>query len=83
MHETDNGFSEVQKGQLSQYDLEIKQMMESPPVNHLVTLGCTTDLVYNLFIYHKLNLNASLMYDTHERPKTEINTKGLDFLVSG
>ena len=83
MHETDNGFSEVQKGQLSQYDLEIKQMMESPPMNHLVTLGCNTDLVYNLIIFHKLNLNASLMYDTQERPKTEINTKGLDFVVSG
>ena len=54
-------------------------MMESPPV----TLGCTTDLVYNLFIFHKLYLTASLMYDTQERPKTEINTKGLDFLVSG
>ena len=79
MHETDNGFSEVQKGQLSQYDFEIKQMMESPPV----TLCCTTDLVYNLFIFHKLYLTASLMYDTQERPKTEINTKGLDFLVSG
>ena len=79
MHETDNGFSEVQKGKFSQYDFEIKQMMESPPV----TLGCTTDLVYSLFIFHKLYLTASLMYDTQERPKTEINTKGLDFLVSG
>ena len=79
----DNGFSEVQKGKFSQYDFEIKQMMESPPMNHLVTLGCNTDLVYNLIIFHKLNLNASLMYDTQERPKTEINTKGLDFVVSG
>ena len=66
---------------MTQY--EIKQMVESPPVSHLVTLGCTTDLVYNLFIFHKLNLNASLMYDTQEQPKTEINTKGLDFVVSG
>ena len=61
MHETDNGFSEVQKGQLSQYDSEIKQMMESPPVNHLVTLGCTTDLVCNLFIFNKLSLSAQCM----------------------
>ena len=83
MHETDSGFSEVQNGHLSQYDFEIKQMVESLPVSHLVTLGCTTDLVYNLFIFHKLNLNASLMYDTQEQPKTEINTKGLDFVVSG
>ena len=37
MHEMDNGFSEVQKGKFSQYDFEVKQMMESPPVN----LGCT------------------------------------------
>ena len=56
-------------------------MVESPPVNHLVTLRCTTDLEYNLFIFHKLILNASLMYDTQEKPKTEINTKGLDFVV--
>ena len=60
-----------------------KGWRESPPVNHQVALGCTTELVYNLFIFHKLNLNASLMYDTQERLKTEINTKGLDFLVSG
>ena len=83
MHETDNVCSLVQKGHLSQYDFEIKQMVESPPVSQLVTLGCTTDLVYNLFVFHKLNLNASLMYNTQERPKTEINTKGLDFVVLG
>ena len=83
MHKTDSGFSEVQKGYLSQYDFEIKHMVESPPVSHLVNLGCTTDLVYNLFVFHKLNLNASLMYNTQERPKTEINTKGLDFVVLG
>ena len=60
-----------------------KGWRESPLVNHQVALGCTTDLVYNLILFHKLNLNASLMYDTQDRPKTEINTKGLDFVVSG
>ena len=59
-----------------------KGWRESPLVNHQVALGCTTDLVYNLFIFHKLNLNAPLMYATQEMPKREINTKESDFVVS-
>ena len=59
-----------------------KGWREGPPVNHQVALGCTTDLVYNLFIFHKLNLNAPLMYDTQEMPKREINTKESNFVVS-
>ena len=59
-----------------------KGWRESPPVNHQVALGCTTELVYNLFIFHKLNLNAPLTYDTQEMLKREINTKESNFVVS-